>query len=296
MTTTTQTHSATQPQQQKTNMPNTFATNSNFDIKNKEQSMSYPSMNFLVASPTQDKTNDIIVHSKDGVDIEQSLRNVTNMAGIWYNNSTRQLYAVLGQCYELYYLIESADSSKRDKYRDVVKSAYSALNGAQGANTLLSKIVSVVFNFADLDRRQRSRYSSVIKTAYGFETKPTDAAEFVSWLERTGGIVAALDKRNDKASTKVEQSEINDTVRAMPAKAKVSIPNGNNKFVVLLAKPLDSNTVEVLYQFEEDSIGDSLATRAYRAQQKLAKEAEKRPTAVDAAEKLTSERTAQGEA
>ena len=97
-------------------------------------------------------------------------------------------------------------------------------------------------------------------------------------------------------STKVEQSEINDTVRAMPAKAKVSIPNGNNKFVVLLAKPLDSNTVEVLYQFEEDSIGDSLATRAYKAQQKLAKEAEKRPTAVDAAEKLTSERTAQGEA
>ena len=65
MTTTTQTHSATQPQQEKTNMPNTFATNSNFDIKNKEQSMSYPSMNFLVASPTQDKTNDIIVHSKD---------------------------------------------------------------------------------------------------------------------------------------------------------------------------------------------------------------------------------------
>jgi len=296
MTTTTQTHSATQPQQEKTNMPNTFAINSNFDIKNKEQSMSYPSMNFLVASSTQDKTNDIIVHSKDGVDIEQSLRNVTNMAGIWYNNSTRQLYAVLGQCYELYYLIESADSSKRDKYRDDVKSAYSALNGAQGANTLLSKIVSVVFNFADLDRRQRSRYSSVIKTAYGFETKPTDAAEFVSWLERTGGIVAALDKRNDKASTKVEQSEINDTVRAMPTKAKVSIPNGNNKFVVLLAKPLDSNTVEVLYQFEEDSIGDSLATRAYKAQQKLAKEAEKRPTAVDAAEKLTSERTAQEEA
>ena len=62
--------------------------------------------------------------------------------------------------------------------------------------------MSVVFNFADLDRRQRSRYGSVIKTAFGIEQQPTDAAGFVSWLERAGGIVAALDKRSSNAAAK----------------------------------------------------------------------------------------------
>lgn len=263
------------------------------DNQNEEQFMNYPTTNFLMTSSVKNTSDDIIVRNSDGVNIEQSLRNVATMASTWYKNSTSQLYAVLGQCYELYYLIETADSSQRDKYRDSVKTAYTALGGAQGANTLLSRVVSVVFNFADLDRRQRSRYGSVIKTAFGIEQQPTDAVEFVSWLERAGGIVAALDKRSSKATAKVEQRDINDTVRAMPGKAKVSIPNGNNKFVVLLAKPIDSNTVEVVYQFEEDSIGDSLATKAYKAEKRLAKEAEKRASAAHAADKLASECIAQ---
>lgn len=292
MSTTTLTRPSEQ-QQEDTLMATQTHTQVTIDNQNKEQFMNYPTTSFLMASPQPSPANDIIVRNSDGVNIEQSLRNVAAMASTWYRNSTSQLYSVLGQCYELYYLIETADSSQRDKYRDSVKTAYTALGGAQGANTLLSRVVSVVFNFADLDRRQRSRYGSVIKTAFAIEQQPTDAAAFVSWLERAGGIVAALDKRSSKASAKVEQSDINDTVRAMPGKAKVSIPNGNNKFVVLLAKPIDSNTVEVLYQFEEDSIGDSLATKAYKAEKKLAKEAEKRASAAHAADKLASEGIAQ---
>ena len=292
MSTTTPTCPSEQQQEQPL-MANQTHTQLTIDNQNKEQFMNYPTTSFLMTSPVKSTSDDIIVRNSDGVNIEQSLRNVAAMASTWYKNSTSQLYAVLGQCYELYYLIETADSSQRDKYRDSVKTAYTALGGAQGANTLLSRVVSVVFNFADLDRRQRSRYGSVIKTAFGIEQQPTDAAGFVSWLERTGGIVAALDKRSSKVSTTVEQSEINDTVRAMPVRATVSIPNGSKKFVVLLAKPKDSNTVEVLYQFEEDSIGDSLATKAYKAQKKLAEEAEKRATAASAADKLADEHTAQ---
>jgi hypothetical protein len=156
--------------------------------------------------------------------------------------------------------------------------------------------VSVVFNFAALDRPQRSRYGSVIKTAYTAEHMPSDAAAFVGWLEHTGGIVAALDKRSSKANHKPEQSEINETVRALPAKARLSIHNSGNKFVVLLAQPIDSNTVEVLYQFEEDALGDSLATKAFKAQLKLAKDADKRDTAANAADELAAQNTAQEEA
>jgi len=255
--------------------------------------MNYPTANFLMTSPAKTRTESIIIQNEHGVMIEQSLRNVSAMASTWYKNSTSQLYAVLGQCYELHYLVETADSSQRDKYRDEVKAAYVALGGAQGANSLLSRIVSVIFNFADLDRRQRSRYSSVIKAAYVSEQQPTDAAGFINWLEHAGGIVAALEKRSDTGSTKVEQSEINETVRAMPAKAQVNIANSGNRFVVLLAQPIDSETVEVLYQFEEDSIGDSLATKAYKAQLKQAKDAEKRSTAANAADRLAGEGAAQ---
>jgi len=292
MSTTTLTHPSEQ-QQEQPSMATQSHTQMTINNQNEEQFMNYPTTSLLMTSPVKSTSDDIIVRNSDGVNIEQSLRNVAAMASTWYKSSTSQLYAVLGHCYELYYLIETADSSQRDKYRDSVKTAYTALGGAQGANTLLSRVVSVVFNFADLDRRQRSRYGSVIKTAFAIEQQPTDAAAFVSWLERAGGIVAALDKRSSKATAKVEQSDINDTVRAMPGKAKVSIPNGNNKFVVLLAKPIDSNTVEVVYQFEEDSIGDSLATKAYKAEKKLAKEAEKRASAAHAADKLASEGIAQ---
>ena len=264
----------------------TAITNAN---QSQEQFMNHPTANFLMTSPAKSSSESIIIHNEHGVMIEQSLRNVSVMASTWYKNSTSQLYAVLGQCYELHYLVETADSSQRDKYRDDVKAAYVALGGAQGANSLLSRIVSVVFNFADLDRRQRSRYSSVIKAAYVSEQQPIDAAGFINWLEHAGGIVAALEKRSDTSSTKVEQSEINETVRAMPAKAQLNIANSGNRFVVLLAQPIDSETVEVLYQFEEDSIGDSLATKAYKAQLKLAKDAEKRSTAAIAADRLAGE-------
>ena len=97
------------------------------DNQNKEQFMNYPTTSFLMTSPIKRTSDDIIVRNKDGVKIEQSLRNVAAMASTWYKNSTSQLYAVLGQCYELYYLIETADSSQCDKYRDSVKAAYTAL-------------------------------------------------------------------------------------------------------------------------------------------------------------------------
>ena len=292
MSTTTPTRPSEQQQEQPLMATQTH-TQVTIDNQNKEQFMNYPATSFLMTSPVNSTSDDIIVRNSDGVNIEQSLRNVAAMASTWYKNSTSQLYAVLGQCYELYYLIETADSSQRDKYRDSVKTAYTALGGAQGANTLLSRVVSVVFNFADLDRRQRSRYGSVIKTAFGIEQQPTDAAEFVSWLQRTGGIVAALDKPSNGGGKKIEQSFINDAVRAMPTKAILSVPNEANKFVVLLANPVDSNTVEVLYQFEEDSVGDLLATKAYKAEQKLAEEAEKRASAAEAADELADENSVQ---
>lgn len=292
MPTSNQPNPSTQENKEHISMPDLLKTNTSISNSFEEHSMDYHGVNFLSNSTAQSTGNVVIVRNKDGVDIEQSLRNVSNMASSWYASSTRQLYAVLGQCYELYSTIESSNSSERDRYRDDVKAAYKSLNGAQGANTMLGRIISVVFNFADLDRRQRSRYGSVIKAARDAQNKPADADEFVSWLERTGGIVAALDAHRGKGKDKPEQSEINEAVRAMPAKAVLSVPNTGNRFVVLLAQPVDANTVEVLYQFEEDTVGDLLATKAFKAQKASAKEAEQRITAADAADKLASENVA----
>lgn len=288
MSTETKVASHDHAEEDQTPMPSQFETNERYEITNVARPMTNPPASFLVQEPPASAPNDIIVRTDDGLDIEGSLRNVSNLASTWYKSSTRQLYAVLGQCYELYYLVETAEKEQRDRYKDDIKAAYDNLNGAQGANSPLSRIVSVVFNFADLDRRQRSRYSSVIRCAYNSEPKPTSASTFVAWLERIGGIVAALEKRSTSTGTKIEQSAINEHVRKLPAIARLSIPSSGNRFVVMLASPVDSNTVEVLYTFEEDSIGDRLATKAYNAQKKLAKETSQRETAASVADELAA--------
>lgn len=269
-------------------MPSPFDTTERYAITTVARPMTHPPASFLVQEPPISAPKDIIVRTDDGLDIEASLRNVSNLASTWYKSSTRQLYAVLGQCYELYYLVETAEKEQRDRYMDEVKAAYDNLNGAQGANTPLSRIVSVVFNFADIDRRQRSRYSSVVRCGFNSKPKPTGANAFVAWLERTGGIVAALEKRSTSTGKKIEQSAINEHVRRLPAIATLNIPNIGNRFVVMLASPVDSNTVEVLYTFEQDSIGDRLATKAYNAVKAQAQEKPQRKTAASVADGLAA--------
>lgn len=294
MVTTTQAPMVKKTQQGATDMNDSQGMFTTIQFEDGGKYMNDVPMSLIVPPSGAEAFNGTIVRNENGVNIEESLRNVSQMARSWYKSSSRQLYAVLGQCYELYYLIEKAKGKQRDTYRDEVKAAYKALNGAQGANTLLGRVVSVVFNFVDLDRRQRSRYGSVIKAAFEAQRQPHNAESFVSWLDRTGGIVAALDTRSKKATDKVEQGGINEVVRSMPAIATLEIANTNKQFVVLLAEPVDESTVRVLYQFEDDALGDLLATKAYKAEKKATEHGGQKQSAAAKADQLATLKAAGG--
>ena len=221
-----------------------------------------------------------IVINNDKLDIAASLSNVKRLASNWYQSSTKQLYSILGECYELYYLIESATAEDRDNYKDLVKEAYDKLGGGQGYNNLRNGIVSVVFNFPDLDRKQRSRYATLLKRAHDAATEPSNSVEFVTWIEAQGGIIAALSKNSVTRRNKLSQSEINSKVRALPAKARVSLPNSGNRFSVLLAQGVDGNTLDILYQFEDDKLCEQIAARVQKEIEKTAKQS-KQVTAED---------------
>ncbi len=81
--------------------------------------------------------------------------------------------------------------------------------------------------------------------------------------------MAALSKKNkDEVSNRPSQLEINSQVRALPAKARIALPNSGNRFVVLLANAVDSSTVDILYQFEDDTLCENIATRVFKAVEK----------------------------
>lgn len=256
--------------------------NSNAVLKNRGNKM-----NFKQKQSSAKKVQQAIVCTDNGIDIEQSLHNVRKNAVTWHKQSTARLYNVLGECYELYYLIETADKKQRDLYRDSVKNAYETLNGAQRANKLITRIISIVFDFADLDRKQRSRYGSVITNAFSVEPKLTNATDFTQWITSIGGIVAATQSLKKINAVPVEQSEINETVSKIPAKATIKLPNSGNKFVVILASPTDNNTVDIIHQFEDDTLGDLLAKKVYKLVEKELQEAQSDITAASIADSIS---------
>ena len=230
----------------------------------------------------------VVIVASDEVNIPKSLENVRQLAKTWYARSTKELYGVLGQCYELYYLIETADQKKRDNYRDTLKGVYEKLHGSQGARQIVTRIVSIVFDFADMDRQTRSRYGSVIKAAHESKDKVTDADSFVRWLESKGGIIAALNK-SDPTAKQTSQAEINEYVTKLPARARLKIPTKGNRLVVLLATPIDSETVEIVYVSDSESLADKLAQSAYNEHAKKGNVTELRLSAAEAAENIAEQ-------
>lgn len=226
-----------------------------------------------------------IVISNGKLDLKASLNSAKANASAWYQASTKMLYNVLGQCYEIYYRIETAPTDERDTLLDELKQAYAELDGNQNANKTTTRIVSVVFNFADIDRKTRSRYARVITKAFKDKNKPTCFESFAQWVITKGGVIKALEviKVDDKNT--FTQADVNRAVRQFTSLATVSnIPNSGNRLVVLLANPVDGNTVEILHASEDKRISDELARKA----KKLADDAKnKEQTEAESAEAVT---------
>lgn len=198
------------------------------------------------------------------LDVKQTLDNVVSNASSWYASSTKQLYAVLGQCYELYCIVKRADTAQLAQYKDSIDAYCKALDSQQRARELVGKIISIVFNFGDIDRKTRSRYGRVIKRAHALANPPKNAQAFAVWLEKEGGIVAVLDNASKAESEDESLSAITQYLLSVPSKGAVVVDNDGNEFVVLLARANSKQEVEVVHAFSSTALAEQLTRKAYK--------------------------------
>lgn len=205
-----------------------------------------------------------MIWQNNQLDIKQTLDNVVSHASSWYASSTKQLYAVLGQCYELYCIVKRADTEQLAQYKDAINAYCKALDSQQRARELVGKIISIVFNFGDIDRKTRSRYGRVIKRAHALVNPPKNAQAFAVWLEQEGGIVAVLDNASKAESEEESLSAITQYLLSVPSKGAVVVDNDGNEFVVLLARANSKQEVEVVHAFNSTALAEQLARKAYK--------------------------------
>lgn len=215
-------------------------------------------------SITTQQAQSAMVWQNNLLDVKQTLDNVVSNASSWYASSTKQLYAVLGQCYELYCIVKRADTAQLAQYKDSIDAYCKALDSQQRARELVGKIISIVFNFGDIDRKTRSRYGRVIKRAHALDNPPKNAQAFAVWLEKEGGIVAVLDNASKAESEDESLSAITQYLLSVPSKGAVVVDNDGNEFVVLLARANSKQEVEVVHAFSSTALAEQLTRKAYK--------------------------------
>lgn len=233
---------------------------------------------------------EVTMRALDNVlDVNDRLDDLRSMAATWYASSQQHLYTVLGHCYALWHTVEKARTAKaRDTYRAEIAKAYEKLNGTQRATKHVNMIISIVFDFADIDRKLRSRYARAISIACEAENAPADASAFVDWIKERGGIIAAVNSAKPKATATFSVTEVNECVRGLPSIGTVALKNGGNRFVLLLADAVNSDSVRVIAEVGTEALCNQLARKLHK---KLIEEggASLRQTAADAADALRNE-------
>lgn len=235
--------------------------------------------------PNMVKTADSNVVTCDKFNLKKSLIEAAASAKNYYETSTKMLYQVLGQCFEIYYNIETASTEDREVLKKELELAYAKLKSSQRSNKIPTRIVSVVFNLPEIERKTRSRYARVLAKAFNEKNKPTNTDEFINWILAQGGIVKALEAKQSGDQTTLTQADINQIIRNQPVMTTISgIPNKGNRFVVLLADASDANSVNVLYAFDDEEYCEGVVRRAQKA---IAKKSKERNANKKSAEEVT---------
>ena len=202
---------------------------------------------------TQNRNATITVGKNDtlkiAVDSKMAAKPVTTTARIkalvddrkaWehcaYVKSNEQLYAVLGDCYALYFDLRGADKetkAARAELDELCKQKGYRFN--EGTH-VLTKLVKYVFD--GIDRRRVSAYSLVLREALAQETKVGGISAFIN---NNGGVEEIRRSKSKTAKTPAQKAELGKQAVA------------NNKLAVI-----NDAALTMLVQHAEISAGDDL--------------------------------------
>lgn len=218
-------------------------------------------------------TENMVITKTRTSSLAEAIQATKHRAAQWYSTSIKELYDILGDCYEIYASVENATSkAARDYLRAEVEEQFKLINASESATTTQTRIISIVFNLPDIDRRTRSRYARVIKKAFDTENNPSNASGFVEWLTSVGGINKALEQNNNEPQP--SQSEMAQKVeQCSKVQATFPLATKGNRFVVMLANPVDKENVELLWHSDNEALTNKIVAMVYKELSKEEKKA-----------------------
>lgn len=216
--------------------------------------------------------DNMVITKRSTSSLAEAIQATKHRATQWYSTSIKELYDILGDCYEIYASVENATSkAARDYLRAEVEEQFKLINASESATTTQTRIISIVFNLPDIDRRTRSRYARVIKKAFDAENNPSNANGFVEWLTSVGGINKALEQNNNEPQP--SQSEMAQKVeQCSKVQATFPLTTKGNRFVVMLANPVDKENVELLWHSDNEALTNKIVAMVYKELNKEEKE------------------------
>jgi hypothetical protein len=126
------------------------------------------------------------------------------------------LIKILATAYKLYDGVESSTGDSKSEYEQDIQEMLSECKVKTPSKKTYTKIIRLVFNKSDMDRRQVSTYGNVLKNARLTQVRSTD---FIKWLEDSGGINAA-----SRFGNKVKSSvDLEEALRDIDAIEKIAI-------------------------------------------------------------------------
>ena len=244
----------------------------NQSTNTKTQSISTNKVNNMNKLNINFNTDNMVITKTSSSSLADAINTTKDRAAQWYKTSIKELYDILGDCYEIYASVENAENkAARDYLRAEVEEQFKLINASESATTTQTRIISIVFNLPDIDRRTRSRYARVIKKAFDADNKPSNASGFVEWLTSVGGINKALEQNNNDPQPSA--SEMTQKVeQCSKVQATFPLTTKGNRFVVMLANPVDKENVELLWHSDNEALTNKIVAMVYKELNKEEKE------------------------
>lgn len=198
-----------------------------------------------------DSTSAQSSESSNLVDIKSKLQSLQLRA----SNRDSVLTTILSISYDVYNTVNRATDEDKASYLKTINSMIEKSDIATNPRRLHTKIIGLVFNKSDMDRRQASTYGNVLVNASIDKVKVSD---FELWLKEEGGITKASRKHSEPPNgTPLGIEEIleslsdEDPIETLPTEKLEDAIECDNQFFVALCK-WDRSTSELsIYKIDE---------------------------------------------
>jgi hypothetical protein len=189
--------------------------------------------------------------------VTTALDNAIAQRELWqaneYRTSNQKLYAILGQCYQLYgsYLADPCKSDWKARFSNIA--VQYGISKKDAASKLRLSIVRIVFGSGDICRRRVSTYAGVLSVA---AKESVSLADFSNWIEQSGGV---QEVSRSKASNGISRDQKVELVKAhahsigrvtVAGIADFADPQDQGNYVVVVAQ-IGAGTRDLKHVFKD---------------------------------------------